>query len=92
MIITTIVGTFIQRLSIFVLTYIVYCGLGFRTAGMADVILLQAAIYVAVDMLPIPGAQGVTEAMYKNVFRNISVENLWRPCALSGELDFIFCC
>ena len=33
MIITTIVGTFIQRLSIFVLTYIVYCGLGFRTAG-----------------------------------------------------------
>ena len=62
MIITTIVGTFIQRLSIFVLTYIVYCGLGFRTAGMADVILLQAAIYVAVDMLPIPGAQGVTEA------------------------------
>ena len=36
---------------------------------MADVILLQAAIYVAVDMLPIPGAQGVTEAMYKNVFR-----------------------
>lgn len=71
MIITTIVGTYIQRLSIFALTYIVYCGLGFRTAGMVDVILLQAAIYVAVDMLPIPGAQGVTEAMYKNVFRNI---------------------
>ena len=28
----------------------------------------QAAIYVAVDMLPVPGAQGITEAMYGKVF------------------------
>ena len=91
MIITTIVGTFIQRLSIFVLTYIVYCGLGFRTAGMADVILLQAAIYVAVDMLPIPGAQGVTEAMYKNVFRNIfSGKTLLASMCIIRGIGFYF--
>lgn len=27
--------------------------------------------YIAVDMLPIPGAQGITEAMFQNVFRDI---------------------
>lgn len=32
------------------------------------VILLQASVYIAVDMLPLPGAQGITELMYKNVF------------------------
>ena len=31
-------------------------------------ILLQASVYVAVDMLPIPGAQGITELMYSAVF------------------------
>lgn len=28
-------------------------------------------IYIAVDMLPVPGAQGITEAMYKAVFKNV---------------------
>ena len=35
---------------------------------MYQILLLQAAIYVAVDMLPVPGAQGITEAMYGKVF------------------------
>lgn len=67
----TITGTFIQRISLFVLTYAVYRGLGLSGAAMADVVLLQASVYIAVDMLPLPGAQGITEAMYQSVFRNI---------------------
>ena len=34
----------------------------------------MASIYIAVDMLPVPGAQGITEAMYKKIFRNIFPE------------------
>ena len=32
------------------------------------VMLLQAAIYIAVDMLPLPGSQGISELMYHAVF------------------------
>lgn len=67
----TIAGTFLQRFSVFVLTYVVYRGLGLSGAAMLDIILVQAAVYIAVDMLPVPGAQGITEAMYQSVFREI---------------------
>ena len=38
---------------------------------MLDIILLQASVYIAVDMLPVPGAQGITEAMYTDVFKTV---------------------
>lgn len=69
----TVAGTFLQRFSVFVMTYMVYRGLGLSGVAMADVVLVQAAVYIAVDMLPIPGAQGITEAMYRSVFRDIFV-------------------
>jgi len=46
----------------------VYLGFGLSGTAMYQILLLQAAIYVAVDMLPVPGAQGITEAMYGKVF------------------------
>lgn len=67
----TIAGTFLQRFSVFVMTYMVYRGLGLSGTVMTDVVLVQAAVYIAVDMLPVPGAQGITEAMYRSVFRDI---------------------
>lgn len=67
----TVAGTFVQRFSVFVLTYVVYRGLGLSDAAMLDIVLVQAAVYIAVDMLPVPGAQGITEAMYQCVFQDI---------------------
>lgn len=67
----TVAGTFLQRFSVFVLTYAVYRGLGLSGTAMTDVVLVQAAVCIAVDMLPVPGAQGITEAMYRSVFRSI---------------------
>ncbi len=75
MIVMTIAGTFLQRFSVFVMTYVVYRGLGLSGVAMLDIVLVQAAVYIAVDMLPIPGAQGITEAMYRCVFQNIFVGN-----------------
>ena len=34
---------------------------------------LQAVVYIAVDMLPLPGSQGITELMYMAVFGNVFV-------------------
>lgn len=64
-------GTFLQRFTVFVLTYIVYRGLGLSSIAVLDIVLVQASVYIAVDMLPVPGAQGITEAMYGSVFRQI---------------------
>lgn len=63
--------TFVQRCSVFVLTYFVYRGMGLSGAGPLTVMALQAVVYIAVDMLPLPGSQGITELMYAAVFGRI---------------------
>ena len=63
--------TFLQRCSVFVLTYMVYLGFGLEGTSAMKVILLQASVYIAVDMLPLPGAQGITELMYQAVFAHV---------------------
>lgn len=71
MIIVTVIGTFLQRGSAFLLTCVVYRGLGLYGTSLSDIILLQASVCIAVDMLPVPGAQGITEAMYRVVFETV---------------------
>ena len=63
--------TVVQRCSVFFLTWLIYRGLGLEGVGAFTVMSLQAAIYIAVDMLPLPGAQGITEMMYKTAFSQI---------------------
>lgn len=68
--------TFLQRMSVFVLTYVIYRGFRLDGISAVTVIFLQASVYIAVDMLPLPGAQGITELMYKNVFAAVFPGNL----------------
>lgn len=63
--------TVIQRCSVFAVTYFVYRGMGLNGTGAFAIMALQAVVYIAVDMLPLPGSQGITELMYAAVFRNI---------------------
>lgn len=69
-----IVITILQRASMLLLTYLVYCGFHLHGEGMGKIMVLQAAVYITVDMLPIPGAQGITELVYKTVFSGIFTE------------------
>lgn len=64
-------GTAVQRAAVFALTYVVYRGIGLSGTPLTTIMWLQAAVYIAVDMLPIPGAQGITEAMYRHAFLNV---------------------
>ena len=66
-----LLGTVVQRAAVFALTYVVYRGMGMSGASLTTIMWLQAAVYIAVDMLPIPGAQGITEAMYRRAFLDI---------------------
>ena len=36
-----------------------------------DIALLQAAVYITVEILPLPGAQGISEAVYHTAFSGI---------------------
>lgn len=71
MICVTAAGSFLQRCCPLALVCVVYLGLGLHGAALSDIFLLQAAVSTAVEMLPIPGAQGVTEAMYGSVFGGV---------------------
>ncbi len=71
--------TFLQRGSVFFLTYVVYRGFSLTGAGLWTILFLQASVIIAVDMLPVPGAQGITELMYKYVFAGIFPEGLLMP-------------
>lgn len=65
--------TFVQRNSAFVITWLVYCGMGLFGTNLWSVVFLQAAVTLAVDMLPVPGAQGITELVYRSAFAQIFI-------------------
>ncbi len=82
-------GTAIQRAAVFALTYVVYRGLGMSGASLWTIMWLQASVYIAVDMLPIPGAQGITEAMYRRAFRDIfSTGSVTASLCISRGISF----
>ena len=53
--------------------YLVYCGMGLFGTNLWSVVFLQAAVTLAVDMLPVPGAQGITELVYRSAFAQIFI-------------------
>ncbi|MDO4294387.1 MAG: lysylphosphatidylglycerol synthase transmembrane domain-containing protein [Eubacteriales bacterium] len=77
--------TFVQRCTVFVLTWMIYLGFGLTGTGGGEIAWLQAAVYLAVDMLPVPGAQGVTELLYKKVFSGIFPAGLLLPAMLASR-------
>lgn len=71
--------TFLQRCSVFFLAFLVYRGFSLQGAGPWTLMSLQASVYIAVDMLPVPGSQGITELMYANIFTRIFTDGLLMP-------------
>ncbi len=83
--------TVLQRSTLFVLTWFVYQGLGLTGENGATVIGLQAAVYIAVDMLPLPGAQGISELMYKHIFAGVFTGSyLTASMCISRGFNFYF--
>ncbi len=83
--------TFVQRASVFVLTWIIYRGFSLEGKDALTIMLLQASVYIAVDMLPVPGAQGITEVMYRSVFAGIFTgEYLMPSLYVTRGINFYF--
>lgn len=60
--------TFIQRMALFAVTWMVYQAFHMTGTSMWDVIFLQAVISVSVDMLPLPGGMGISESLFLKIF------------------------
>lgn len=63
--------TFVQRISMFSVVYFVYRGMGFSQYSYFTLVGIQAAISIAVDSLPVPGAVGACELMFHAVFTGV---------------------
>ena len=72
----------LQRLFLFAVTWIIYQALGLSGTSALVIILLQAMISVAVDMLPLPGGMGISEKLFLTVFLPIFGSNMVLPCML----------
>lgn len=71
--------TFLQRCSLFLLTGLVYFGFSQHGTSLPTILFLQASVSVAVDMLPLPGAQGITELMYCRTFYQVFSKGYLMP-------------
>lgn len=63
--------SFFQRFCLFFVTYLVYLAFGFSGSSAFDIVILQATISVAVDMLPLPGGMGISEGLFLSIFKPV---------------------
>lgn len=83
--------TLIQRSSLFLLTWCIYCSMGLYQESIWTIMMLQAAVYIAVDMLPFPGAAGISELVYTVVFASVFPgELLAASLCISRGISFYF--
>lgn len=60
--------TFIQRLLLFSIAYILYISFGFKKYSYIDLLMIQISVQVAIEALPLPGGSGLSESMFKDMF------------------------
>lgn len=74
-----LVITLIQRMSMFAVTYFVYRSFSLHGTAWMKILILQAVISVCVDMLPMPGGMGVSEALFFVLFDEVFGADLILP-------------
>ncbi|MGL4523007.1 MAG: flippase-like domain-containing protein [Bacilli bacterium] len=63
--------TFLQKTAMYSVTYWVYRGFGLDEYSMFSIIGLQSMLYVAVSLIPIPGAVGASEGGFVLLFKTL---------------------
>lgn len=71
--------TLVQRCLLFLVTWLTYRAFGLTGESLITILLLQAMISVAVDMLPLPGGMGVSENLFLTMFLPIFGAELVLP-------------
>lgn len=86
--VTVALISFVQRIALFSVTWMVYLAFGLSGTGIWDVVFLQAVISVSVDMLPLPGGMGISEALFLRIFPGVFGEAVLPAMVLSRGLGY----
>lgn len=74
-----------ERILLLAVIWAVYRSFGLYGSSFSDMIALQSMIGVAVEMLPLPGAAGITESCFLRVFNKIFTDAMVRPALLASR-------
>jgi uncharacterized protein (TIRG00374 family) len=74
--IVTFILTLIQRLAMFSVGFFVYKAIGLSGYSYFDLIAIQIAISIAMDLLPFPGGIGISEVMLLLIYKKIFGEDI----------------
>ena len=74
--------TLVQFLVYYSVTYWTYRALGFTKYNILRLTSLQSVLYATVSGIPSPGAVGVTEGAFTEIFKNIYPENIMSSAVL----------
>lgn len=78
----TLLTSIMQFFIYYSISYFTYRALGFNEKNIFQVVSMQALVYATVSGIPSPGAVGVSEGAYIELFRNIYPENLIKSATL----------
>ncbi|MCI9611153.1 MAG: flippase-like domain-containing protein [Eubacterium sp.] len=87
-IVSVILITFVQRMALFAVTWMVYLSLRLKGTPVQDIVLLQGVISISVDMLPLPGGMGISETLFLKIFRTVFAVLTLPAMVLSRGLSY----
>ncbi|MBE5889563.1 MAG: flippase-like domain-containing protein [Lachnospiraceae bacterium] len=83
--------SFLQRFFLLLVTYWVYVGLHLKGSSFVYIMLVQLVVVISSDMIPLPGAQGISEYIYHKVFLGVFGEAyLTTSMCASRGVNFYF--
>ena len=66
-----IITTYIQFIAFYSVSYWVYCSFGLKQYNIIQIITIQSILYATVSGIPSPGAVGVTEGGFIEIFKKV---------------------
>ncbi len=84
--------TFIQRLAMFSIAFIVYKAFGLTGYSYIELVIIQVALALAIDSLPLPGGIGASEVMLLLIYNKVFGEIVAMPAMLvTRGLGYYLC-
>lgn len=71
-----IITTYIQFIAFYSISYWVYCSFGLNEYNILQITTVQSILYATVSGIPSPGAVGVTEGGFIEIFKSIIPQNI----------------
>lgn len=82
LIIKTIITTLIQFIVYYSISYWTYKALGFYEKNIFEIITMQSVLFATVSGMPSPGAVGVSEGAFIEIFKNVYPSNVLNSATL----------